>query len=200
MLLHQALALYAISGADKRDTLNLYTRLLRPPREPHPFARRAACLARKAIARHGLGSERWRSLIWADEGEVASRRGTALRYEAARLVGDVTLLLNLNEKAGEDRQAQFGYTEQLPHCLSSSRDRREILGAGCPPSCGWEMCPSRQPPPDEPNAHRSVSRAFCRQQERLALSRTSRKPSWQRAIRRRTLAAFWREMERRART
>ncbi|HEX8067138.1 MAG TPA: ATP-binding protein [Thermoleophilaceae bacterium] len=200
MLLHQALALYAIAGADKTDTLNMYARLLRTPREPHPFAYRAACLARRAVARHGLGSGRWRNLIWTDEAEVTSRRTTVLDYKAAQLVADVTLLLNLNERSGEDRKAAFGYTEQLPHCLSTSPDRKEILGAGCPSSCGWEMCPYKQPPPDEPNAHRGVSRAFCRQQTRVASGFTTHRPPWQRRMGRRTLARFWREMERRART
>jgi hypothetical protein len=88
---------------------------------------------------------------------------------------------------------------ELPYCLTSSKDRREILGAGCPAKCGWGLCPYKQPPPDEPNAHRGVSRAFCRQQQQIAGRRLRRVPAWHRAISRRSLDQFWWEMERRAR-
>jgi hypothetical protein len=115
-----------------------------------------------------------------------------------QLVGDVTLLLNLNEQRGEGRHVQFGEAHDLPHCLSTSRDRREILGALCPSTCGWALCPYEQPPPDEPNAHRGVSRAFCRQQQQIA--HRLHRPAWHPRIRGRALERFWREMERRARS
>jgi hypothetical protein len=54
-----------------------------------------------------------------------------------------------------------------------------------------------QPPVDEPNAHRGVSRAFCRQQQMIA---GRRRLPWQRTIRKRALEEFWWDMERRART
>jgi hypothetical protein len=198
LLLHQALALYAIVGANQRETLDIYARLLHGDRERHLYPRAAARLARIGVERQQLRSDRWNAVIWDDEGQVVARRPTALNDDAARLVGDVTVLLNLNERSGDDRQAQFGYQTELPYCLRKSPDRAEILGLGCHARCGWGLCPYKQPPPDEPNAHRGVSRAFCRHQRHIA--RHGRSRFQRRAIRRRKLEAFWREMERRART
>jgi hypothetical protein len=199
MLFHQALALYAIAGANPHEAFESFARLLHKSRERHEFVCRAARLARRALERKLVGSPLWTGLIWNDEGDVVSRRATALDDSAALLVADVTLLLNLNELSGEDRQAKFGYMRELPHCLKSSPNRREILGSGCAPECGWGFCPYKQPPPDEPNAHRGVSRAFSRQQQQIA-ARRHRRPTWQRQMRRRALEEFWWEMERRART
>jgi hypothetical protein len=198
MLLYQALALYAIAGANRRETHTIFARMLDPARETNAFVRRAAKLARRAVERKQVGSESWTGLIWDDEGEVVSRRASVLDDVALQLAADVTLLLNLNERSPEDRQMQFGHMHDLPHCLGLSSDRNEILGAGCPPTCGWGLCPYVQPPPDEPNAHRGVSRAFCRQQQQV--TRRWRRAPWQRGIRRSKLERFWREMERRARS
>ena len=120
-----------------------------------------------------------------------------LENRVAQLVGDVTVLLDINEGSSEDCQQAFGYMRELPHCLHASGDRREVLGVGCAETCGWGLCPYKQPPPDEPNAHRGVSRAFCRQQRQIA---RRLRPPWQRAISRRALREFWWQMERRART
>lgn len=198
LVLHQALALYAISGSSRRVAFDIFGRQLHGNREPHPFVWRGARLARRAVRRHAIGSRRWESLIWVDEGVAVSRRPTEMSSRAAQLVADVTLLLNLREGAPEDRQAHFPHMRELPRCLHESPDRREILGAGCPGSCGYGLCPLKQPPPDEPNGQRTVSRAFCRGQYALA---EHRRPPWQkRYIRKRALREFWRQMERRART
>jgi NACHT domain len=195
LLLHQAVALYAIVGAHPRETLDLMAWHLHPAREPHPFVRDAGWLGRRALERSLLGSEWWKGLIWRNEGEVVSHRATVLDDCAAQLVADVTLLLNLTDSRGEDSRAQAGDLDALPYCLSGSPDRREILGAGCPGWCGSGLCPYQEPPPDEPSAHRAFSRAFCRQQRELS---ERRRPSWQR-IREENLSNFWREMERRTR-
>lgn len=198
LALHQALALYTIAGSDRRVALDIFSRQLRGNAEPHPFVWRTARLARRAVRRHSIGSGGWEALIWVDEGVVASRRPSEMNVGAAQLVADVTLLLNLREGAPEDRQAHFPHMRELPRCLQESPDRSEVLGAGCPPSCGYGLCPLKQPPPDEPNGQRTVSRAFCRGQYALA---AHHKPPWQkRRIRKRALQEFWREMERRART
>jgi hypothetical protein len=198
MMLHQALALYAIAGANRRETYTIIARLLHPSKERHEFVRQAAKLAQRAVERKQVHSDLWTGLIWEDESQVVGRRANLLDDKTAQLVADVTLLLNLNEQSGEDRQVQFGHMHDLPHCLSASKARDEILGGGCPASCGWGLCPYEQPPPDEPNAQRGVSRAFCRQQQQIA--RRRRPAPWQRHIRRRALQRFWREMERRARS
>ncbi len=197
MLLYQALALYTIAGADARVTLDLFANDLRAEAAEHPFTIRAARLARLGLRRHLIESPRWTTYIWADETEVAGRRATMLDSNVAQLVADVTVLLDLDEGSAEDSKRPFGYMRQLPYCLSHSTDRSEILGTGCPEVCGWGLCPYKQPPVDEPNAHRGVSRAFCRQQRQIARHHT---PPWQHHIKRKQLREFWHEMERRART
>ncbi len=198
MLLYQALALYTIAGADEAFAFDMFDHYLSRGRaDRHPFTHRAARLARTGLRRHLIGSDRWSACIWADESEVGTRRATMLDSRVAQLVADITLLLDLREGSSEDSRRPFGYMQELPHCLCESRDRSEILGTGCPETCGWGFCPYKQPPPDEPNAQRGVSKAFCRQQRQIALSR---KPRWQRRISKRNLREFWREMEQRART
>ncbi len=193
MLFHQALALYAIAGANHRETLQV---LGGGRAEDHPFVRTAVLLARRAVEREGLGSDRWQACVWDDENQAAGRRVGLLAGRAAQLVADVTVLLDLKEGSSEASQTQFGTMQELPYCLTVSRDRAEILGAGCASACGWGLCPFEQSPPDEPSSQRGVSRAFCRQQAMLARRRV---PSWQPAIGRHRLQDFWREMERRAR-
>lgn len=195
LLLAQALALYTIAGASRADALDEFARIVHRGQERHPFTQRGARLARAAVYRARLGAERWHAFIWDDEGPLASRRQAELNSRTSQLVADVTILLDLKEGSAEDRHDPFGTMRQLPYCLGASRDRAEILGKGCPDSCGWGFCPYKQPPPDEPNAQRGVTRAFCREQRRIA-----RRPAWQRRIPKRRMRAFWREMERRART
>ncbi|MFI4985641.1 MAG: NACHT domain-containing protein [Solirubrobacterales bacterium] len=197
LLLYQALALYTIAGAGREEAFDAFARFVHRSSERHPFTQRGARLARAAIRRARLGTDGWHPFIWDDEGAVAGREQAVLSRPAAQLAADVTVLLDLKEGSPDDRRDPFGGMRQLPHCLSASRDRAEILGKGCPDSCGWGFCPYKQPPPDEPSAHRGVTRTFCRQQQRYA---RHHRPLWQRRIRRRQLRAFWEEMERRART
>lgn len=196
LVLHQALALYVIAGAKPQDAYELYEHLVPERGEPHPFVFHTARLVERAVRRHALGSERWQSLIWADEGVAVSRRPTEMSRSTSQLVADVTLLLNLRERAPEDRKAHFPRMQELPYCLHGSADRQEILGAGCPSGCRYGFCPLRQPPPDEPNGQRTVSRAFCRDQ----YERAGHRPRWQERMGRGALREFWRQMERRART
>ena len=197
LLLYQALALYTIAGAGREEASDAFARFVHRGSERHPFTQRGARLARAAIRRARLRTDSWHAFIWDDEGAAAGREQAVLNRPTAQLAADVTVLLDLKEGSPDDRRDPFGGMRQLPHCLSASRDRAEILGKGCPDSCGWGFCPYKQPPPDEPNAHRGVTRTFCRQQQRYA---RHHRPRWQRQIRRRRLRAFWEEMERRART
>lgn len=195
-VLHQALALYTVAGSDAAIAFDAYGRT-RGGAEPHPLVRVAAEQARRVVVRHRAESKRWKAFVWADEGDATSRRQPALNPTASMLVADVTLLLNLNEIAPEDRQRRFARMSRLPYCLHESRDRLEILGAGCPDACAYKFCPLREAPVDEPDGQRTISRAFCRGMQGIAADRV---PPWQKGIKKKDLKEFWREMEKRART
>ncbi|HZE07095.1 MAG TPA: ATP-binding protein, partial [Solirubrobacteraceae bacterium] len=197
MVLHQTLALYTIAGSSAQVALDTYGRLLHRGAEPHPFARRAAMQARRAVFRSSIGTDRWEAFIWRDEVDAVGRRQASMNPVATHLVADVALLLNLRQNVSEDRRAQSSGANRLPHCLSRSKDRLEILGAGCPRQCGSELCPLTEAPVDEPDGKRTISRAFCRGQQRVA---KRRRPPWQGRIRKEALREFWTEMEQRART
>jgi len=198
MLLYQALALYAISGTNQTDTLDMLTNRLHRTRERHPLARQAAKLSRIAVRHARFKGARWKAFIWSDDVEDAGRLPSVLSHKTAQLVGDVAVLVDLKEGSPPDRHESFGHMEELPYCLSDSRNRYEILGSGCPAHCGWGFCPYRAASPDEPNEHRGLSRGFSRGQRRLTKG-WSRAPSWQRKISRRRLREFWEQMEYKAR-
>jgi hypothetical protein len=197
MLLYQALALYGVAGNGKEDAMDVFAYRLHRTRERHPLVRQAAKLSRSSLRRADLKSERWKAYVWSDAVEDAGSVPASLSHRATQLVGDVTVLVDLKEGSPPDRQGKFGYMEELPHCLSGSRDRHEILGAGCPSHCGWGFCPYRAVAPDEPDELRGVSRGFCRAQKRAALH--VRSPVWQRRIPKRKMYEFWRQMEFKAR-
>jgi len=198
MLLYQALAMYAVAGASREDTLDVLSYRLHGTRERHPLARRAAKLARAGQRRGEFGSSRWEAFVWSDKVEDAGGLPAILNRKAAQLVGDVSLLVDLKEGSPPDLHEAFGHMEELPHCLSASKNRHEILGTGCPPHCGWGFCPYRASSPDEPKGHRGLSRGFSRGERRLARPGT-RVPPWQRRISRRNLRKFWEQMEFKAR-
>jgi hypothetical protein len=199
MLLYQALALYAITGANRDDTMDIISYRLHRSRERHPLARRAAKLARKALRHAQFKGPRWEAFVWSDDVEGSGRLPAVLSRGTAQLVGDVTILVDLKEGSTPDHHESFGHMEELPHCLSGSRDRHEILGKGCPPQCGWGFCPYRAASPDEPNKHRGVSRGFSRGERRLAAKLGAMPPPWQRRLRRRRMREFWEQMEFKAR-
>lgn|GEM_PF-1442196 len=198
MLLYQALALYGIAGTNREDTLDMLSFRLHSTRERHPLTRRAAKLARRALRHAELKGSRWEAFIWSDDVEDAGRLPTVLSRGVGQLVGDVAVLVDLKGGSPPERQESFGHMEELPYCLSKSRDRHEILGSGCPPECGWGFCPYKAASPDEPNEHRGLSRGFCRGERRLVKPGT-RPPAWQRSIGKRRLREFWEQMEYKAR-
>lgn len=153
----------------------------------HPFTREAARLALRSI-----GTPAWRDHLWEEEGEVVAGR-CGLSSGAAKLVGDITLALNLNEQGREGQRAEFGTRNDLPHCLSGSPDRGEILGLrAC--SCAFNLCPYYRPARE--SAHRELSKAFCRQQRQIA---QQLRPSGLQSVGRRKLIEFWQGMEDRSR-
>lgn len=198
MLLYQALALYGIAGANREDTLDMLSFRLHSTRERHPLTRHAAKLARRALRHAELKGSRWEAFIWSDDVEDAGRLPATLSRKAGQLIGDVSVLVDLKGGSPPDRQESFGHMEELPYCLSKSRDRHEILGSGCPSNCGWGFCPYRAASPDEPNEHRGLSRGFCRGERRLVKPGT-RTPAWQQGINRRRMREFWEQMEYKAR-
>jgi hypothetical protein len=155
--------------------------------DEHPFTREAARLATRSI-----GTDAWRDYVWEEEGEDVAGR-SALSPRAAQLVADLTLVLNLNEQGDEAQRATFGTRKDLPHCLSGSSDRGEILGVR-PCSCDFGLCPYYRP--ERESAHRELSKAFCRQQRHIA-KRLG--PFGSQSINRRKLTEFWQGMEERAR-
>ena len=199
MLLYQALALYAITGANRDDTMDVFAYRLHRTRERHPLARRAAKLARKAVRHARFKGPRWEAFVWNDDVEGSGRLPAVLSLGTAQLVGDVTVLVDLKEGSAPDHHESFGHMEELPYCLSGSPNRHEILGTGCPSQCGWGFCPYRAASPDEPTKHRGVSRGFSRGERRLAGKFGAMPPPWQRRIRRRRMREFWEQMEFKAR-
>jgi DNA polymerase III delta prime subunit len=161
----------------------------------HPMVRYAAKLCEKALANKDP-EKRWEkmtSVVWKDEGLVVSRRPVDLDPAAVQLVGDITVLLNLNEAGSPDRRGDFGEETTLPHCLSS-RHRREFW-KGCPEDCRFRLCPL-QPNP-QLWAHRELSRAFCRDQSLSAKKRAA--GGWGSGVTRRALPDFWRRLGEQAR-
>ncbi|HEX8752953.1 MAG TPA: hypothetical protein VF731_06000 [Solirubrobacterales bacterium] len=196
MLLYQALALYAVAGKSRQDTLDVLSYRLQRSRERHPLARYAAKLARAGVRRAQLGRERWESFIWNDEVEDGGRLPASMDPQTAQLLGDVAVLVDLKEGSPSDRHGNFGHMEELPFCFHGSKNRHEILGSGCPEQCGWGFCPYRAASPDEPEEHRGVGRVFCRGERRVA---RWQRPSWQRKVSGRRMREFWRQMEYKAR-
>jgi hypothetical protein len=165
--------------------------------ELHPLLRSAARLCRKGL-RGSAGEKRARRLerfVWEDEGVVVSGRPAGLDRRAARLVGEITVLLNLNETGDAGQRERFGEALTVPHCVGKSHRRRE-LRKGCVERCQFGYCPF-QPALDRISAHREISRAFCSDQRlRATWLSTFRSSS---GASRGGLREFWRWMEAQAR-
>jgi hypothetical protein len=161
--------------------------------EPHPFVRVAArfCVAAIEAAKEGKHDEAL-EYLWDDEGVVVSSRPRHLAPEAIQLVGDISVLLNLNETGTADQREAFGTNNNLPFCMSQSRHRRELFDPelGCH-SCGFDLCPFR-PAPGR-SAHREISRAFCSHQRLYARHSTASR--WGSRVGRRALQDFWTQLE-----
>ena len=164
----------------------------------HPMFRFAARLCVRGL-RGPAGDGRARRMdrrVWRDESVVVSRRpSTELAPAAVQLVGEIVVLLNLNETGSIEQRHEFGEETTVPRCLGRSRSRDE-LRSGCPQSCRFNLCPF-QPVRDRVSAHREISQAFCRDQRHHA--RRLRAWRWRSWVGRRALPDFWRWMEGRAR-
>lgn len=165
--------------------------------DPHPMLLYATKLCRNAL--WGRAGEkklrRVKRVVWKDESVVVARRPRKLSRAAAQLVGEITVLLNLNETGSPRQRREFATKTTLPHCLQGSRRLREFRD-GCLGNCEFKLCPF-QPARDEPSAHRELSRAFCRDQRLHARPRTAWR--WRSRVPPRALPEFWRWLESQAR-
>lgn len=191
-LLH-AVAL-RMNDRDSSQALSAIKRLAQGKR--HPYVRAAAKLCLHAIAAGPKrGVDEVERYVWDDEGTLVSRRPADLAPEAIQLVGDITVLLNLNETGDFKQREDFGERGYMPYCMSESRSRLE-LSKGCADECDFRLCPLR-PLADRLSAHREISRAFCRHQRLHASARTARE--WRSRVRQRELRDFWARLESHAR-
>jgi hypothetical protein len=166
----------------------------------HPFLRAAAKLCDEGLAevartREPNDIDRY---VWGDEGELVSGSPPDGLHDAAiQLVGDIVVLLNMNETSGESERERFGTNDRLPFCIKQSVDRKELL-RGCvgEQKCGLGLCPY-QPALNRLSAHREISRAFCAHQRRNASAHVARR--WGSRVKERALREFWGELESRAR-
>lgn len=197
----------------------------------HPFVEAAAELCVWA-----LESRQPERFLWIDECGVAAHVGShtsehgedrkhqlwippstgwsTLHERAQQLLGDVTLLLNLAERADwpEDRLRRLRHTDRhdLPPCLTRDRSpldpSRTVVrtaesqaGSNCLDDCGFNLCPY---PPRGLDGHRvELSQAFCRAQSTLvSRSRSLLHPEarWQRNTKTGELRRFWDLMGQRA--
>ncbi|HEX5712126.1 MAG TPA: hypothetical protein VFX85_02305 [Solirubrobacterales bacterium] len=162
----------------------------------HPLLRAAADLCVEGLSAPAPDRpRRIRRRVWDDESVVVSGRPVGIAPRAAQLVGEITVLLNLNETGGFRQRQEFGEETAMPYCLQGSHDRKEFIG-GCHESCRFHLCPF-QPAHDRLSAHREISRAFCRDQR--VHSRRAFARGWQSRVSRRALTEFWRRLEAQAR-
>jgi hypothetical protein len=217
-------------GSDPAKQVHQWLAL--PGAEPqHPFVEAAAELCVWA-----LESRQPERFLWIDECGVATHVGSyttqhgedrkhqlwippstgwsTLHERAQQLLGDVTLLLNLAERADwpEDRLRRLRHTDRpdLPPCLTRDRSpldpSRTVVrtadsqaGSNCLDDCGFNLCPY---PPRGLDGHRvELSQAFCRAQSTLlSRSRSLLHPEakWQRSTRLGELGRFWDLMGQRA--
>lgn len=198
-LLHALTLRGARSGVDSsKSTLQRFV----AGDEQHPFVRATAKLCLKALkeAENGDAAEadhRIDRYVWDDESVVVSRAPRKLVEEAIQLVGEMMILLNLNESGTPEQRLMFGDATRLPYCFQGSRDRKEVFercvdGA----TCDFRLCPIR-PPLDRLSARRDISRAFCRHQRFHASARTAR--LWGSRVQKRALQEFWLRIESAAR-
>jgi hypothetical protein len=189
--------------------------LLAPDRDPrgesreerlkqrHPFLRAAAELCDEALAEVAqtgdpeavdLLLDRY---VWEDEGKLVSGPPGDLVPDATQLVGDIVVLLNMNEIGDEQEREDFGRNNELPHCMGGSRDRRELFEecAGAD-RCKFRLCPY-EPVINRLSAHREISRSFCLHQQRNAKARVAKR--WGSKVEGRALRDFWDDLESKAR-
>jgi hypothetical protein len=187
----------------------------RPADTEHAFVVETATLCSAAIeeivgaSRAGADEGALRAIrekhIWDDEGVAVGMPSKRLTPKALQLLGDVAILLNLNEAGARaptdeavtrDRELRedFATNNYLPWCLSRGNNRDSLLedpDGKC--GCAFGRCPY---PTNVQRAHRELSKLFCRYARSHApeLSR----PWWQSKLDVAASWRFWMAMERKA--
>lgn len=159
--------------------------------DEHPFVVATANLCLHAVKRGD-----WYRYQWDDMTDIAAGAPHHLVDAATQLIGDMVLALNLYETGLRPAKLKFAKSNQLPVCLSTSKDRLEILGSvPRSPKCAFTdghpcFCPYLYESPQPGLVRRELSRAFCRH-----LRLTARPVPWQPKIPVRQIKAFWSDME-----
>ncbi len=133
--------------------------------DPHPLVRETARITRDGLT---AGSEA-AAFCWLAESDMG-RSGYQLNDEAMRLLGDVSLLLNLvycAEPWSDHEWQLLGTTSQLPACIRRPARRRQYMTTGCPRDCPLELCPYPSPS-RRPRGRGELSAAFCQAQHDVA--------------------------------
>lgn len=136
-------------------------------------------------------------LLLGDLTDAASRAPHGHDPGTSHLIGNIVLALNLNEHGTPEARQACGEANELPACVTRSRDRHEVLVYAAPvEECPFTkhhpdgcLCPYTYDPPEASN-RRGLSRAFCRPR-RLHAARLR----WNEDISVRDLKQFWRGME-----
>jgi hypothetical protein len=177
-------------------------------RRLHPFLRVAAELCDEALrkVKEAKDPKEVERYVWEDEGELVSGSPGDLVLEATQLVGDIVVLLNMNEIGDAQEREDFGRSNELPHCMQGSRDRNELF-EGCigadgadgkdgADRCKFRLCPY-QPAINRLSAHREISSSFCLHQRRNARAGVARR--WGSRVETHALREFWGDLESKAR-
>ena len=133
--------------------------------DPHPLVREAARITRDGLA---SGAE-MTTFCWLAESDMG-RSNYQLNDDAMRLLGDVSLLLNLvycAEPWSEHEWRLLGTTSQLPACIRRPAHRQQYMTSGCPRDCALGLCPYPSPS-RRPRGRGELSAAFCQAQHDVA--------------------------------
>jgi hypothetical protein len=174
------------TGADDEVRERALAAVGRAVDDRHPLVAEAARLVLDGLdAGRPAGS-----FAWLAETDMA-RSNSALDDRPQRLLGDVSLLLNLiycAEPWPDPLWRFLAEADDLPDCIRHPAQREERMRHGCPSHCSFGLCP--YPGPSRRGRGRGeLSGLFCRTQADLVL-RLRRAP-WQDGGRRRPLAEFW---------
>lgn len=154
--------------------------------DPHPLVRHAAALVLRGLADHAPPA----SFAWLAETDMA-RSNTELADEPLRLLGDVSLFLNLiycAEPWSDTLWRFLATSNDLPACIGRPDTRTAAMRTGCPPTCVFELCP--YPGPARRGRGRGeLSGSFCRTQKDLAARLSA--AAWQTRSPKRVLTDFW---------